>query len=775
MAVPFKGVINVDIRDSTPDWAPYIAPQAPEGAPNVLIVLYDDTGLAAWSPFGGRINMPTLQKLADDGLMYSQWHTTALCSPTRSVFLTGRNHHQNGCSVITEAAVGFPGANGHIPPSCGTLAEVMRQNGWNTYWLGKNHNVPVDELGIGGTKRSWPLQQGWDRFYGFLGGETNQYYPELTVDNHKIDQPYQPEEGYQLGKDLADQAIQMLKDARQTNPSRPFFMWFCPGANHAPHQVTQEWIDKYKGKFDDGYEAYREWVLPRMIEKGLLPADTQLTPINPMPEGTFSEGDSVRPWDSLSDDEKKLFSRLAEVYAGFSEYTDAQVGRVIEYLENTGQLENTIVMYAADNGASGEGSPNGSVNENKFFNGWPDTVEDNLALVDELGSPNTYEHYPTGWAVAFSTPFKMFKRYSYAGGTCDPLVISWPQGIKARGEVRNQYHHCTDIVPTILDCCGLQFPETLNGVDQVPLPGVSMRYSFDDAEAPTQKRVQYYAMLGTRGIWQDGWKAVAVHGPIADLGHFDQDEWELYNVADDRSESQNIAQENPEKLKNMIELWFNEAGKYDVLPLDDRTPDQILANTPRPDPEPPRETYLYFAGASEVPEAVAVNVRGRSYKILANVDIESTDAQGILFAHGSRFGGHSLFIKDKKLWYVYNFLGIPPEQQIVSSKNITKGKHTLGMEFFKESTGEYGESHGTAKLYIDDETVGEGEIRTQTGNFTLCGDGLCVGRDSSDPVSKEYSSGFEFEGGTIQAVGVSVGDDQYMDLEKEAAAMLARD
>jgi arylsulfatase len=340
--------------------------------------------------------------------------------------------------------------------------------------------------------------------------------------------------------------------------------------------------------------------------------------------------------------------------------------------------------------------------------------------------------------------------------------------------VRSQYHHSTDIVPTILDCCGVEFPSTLNGVDQVPLPGVSMRYSFDDAKAKTQKTIQYYAMLGTRGLWQDGWKAVTVHGPTSDLGHFDQDVWELYNVDVDRSESHDLAQENPDKVKTMIELWFNEAGKYDVLPLDDRKPEEILAD-PRPEAEPPRDPYIYYPGASEVPEAVAVNVRGRSYKILANVDIEKADAEGILFAHGSRFGGHALFIKDKTLWYVYNFLGIPPEQQIVSSQNVPTGKHTLGMEFKKESTGEHGETLGTAALYIDDKKVGDGKIRTQPGNFTLCGDGLCVGRDSSDPVSTEYGPGFPFTGGTIQGVAVSVGKDVYKNLEKEAAAFMARD
>jgi arylsulfatase A-like enzyme len=773
VAKPFKGVINVDVRDSTPDWDAYVARRAPEAAPNVLIVLYDDTGLAAWSPFGGRIEMPTLQKLADNGLMYSQWHTTALCSPTRSCFLTGRNHHQNGMACITEGAIGFPGANAHIPPECGTLAEVMRQAGWSTFWLGKNHNVPVDDLHAGSTKETWPLHQGWDRFYGFLGGETNQWYPDLTVDNHRIDQPYQPEDGYHLSKDLSDQAIQMIRDVKASAPSRPWFMWFCPGANHAPHHVPKEWADKYKGKFDDGYEAYREWVLPRMIEKGVLPEGTELTPMNPMPRGTYSPLDDVRPWSSLSDDEKRLFSRMAEVFAGFSEYTDHQVGRIVDYLEQTGQMDNTLILYCADNGASGEGSPNGSVNENKFFNGWPDEMEENLKLLDDLGSPNTYNHYPTGWAFAFSTPFRMFKRYSYQGGVCDPLVVHWPKGIEAKGEVRHQYHHAIDIVPTILDCCGLEFPQTLNGHEQVPLPGHSMRYSFDDADAATATERQYYAMLGTRGIWQEGWKAVAVHGPTSGIGNFDQDQWQLFHTDEDRSEAHDLAQEHPEKLKQLIDVWFEEAGKYNVLPLDDRLPPEILAD-PRPQPEPPRDTYLYYPNTAEVPESVAVNTRSRSFRILADVEVTSPDAQGVIFAHGSRFGGHALFVKDRKLWYVYNFLGIPPEQQFVSEP-LEPGRYVLGMEFSKESTGEHGEALGTMTLYVNEQAVAKGPMRTQRAQFTLCGDGLCVGRDSGDAVTKEYRPPAAFTGGTILQVEVNIGDDQYVDLEAEAAAMMARE
>jgi len=469
----FKGKIELDTRDSTPDWDPYLPPIAPKDAPNVLFILYDDTGLAAWSPYGGRINMPAAQKLADRGLIYTQWHTCSLCAPTRSTILTGRNHHVNGFAEIAEASNGFPGSHARIPDQCATAAHILQDAGWSTFWVGKNHNVPEQDMGPGGYKGTWPLQKGFDRFYGFLGGETNQWYPDLVEDNHYIDQPYTPAEGYHLSRDLADQAIRMIRDNKASNPSKPWYMWYCPGANHAPHHAPQEYIDKYKGKFDDGYEAYREWALKRMIEKGVFPEDTQLTPINPMPEEVANPADAVRPWDTLNDDEKKLFSRMAEVWAAASEYADAQIERLIDYLEESGQLDNTLVFYAADNGTSGEGSPNGSVNENKLFNNWPDDLDQNMTMIDKLGGPDCYNHMPTGWAVAFSTPFKMFKRYSeYSGGTCDPLVVSWPKGIKARGEVRHQYHHSNDIAATILDVCGLEMPDTYRGVEQYPMAGV---------------------------------------------------------------------------------------------------------------------------------------------------------------------------------------------------------------------------------------------------------------------------------------------------------------
>ncbi|WP_423823703.1 arylsulfatase [Salinisphaera sp. SPP-AMP-43] len=774
----FNGKVALDVRDSQPDWAPYSPPLAPDDAPNVLFILYDDTGLASWSPFGGRIDMPAAQKLADRGLLYSQWHTTALCSPTRSTVLTGRNHHLNGFAAIAEATNGFPGQHGRLPDQCATVSQILQDAGWSTFWVGKNHNVPEQDNAPGGYRATWPLQQGFDRFYGFLGGETNQWYPDLVEDNHFIDQPYTPAEGYHLSKDLADQALRMIRDNKASNPSKPWYMWFCPGANHAPHHCPQDYIDKYKGKFDDGYEAYREWVLPRMIDKGVLPEGTQLTPINPMPDDQALAGDYVKPWDSLSDDEKKLFARMAEVWAGFSEYTDAQIGRIIDYLEESGQLDNTLVFYAADNGASGEGSPNGSVNENKFFNGFPDTLEENMKLIDKLGGPDAYNHFPTGWAVAFSAPFKMFKRYSeYSGGTCDPLIVSWPKGMQARGEIRHQYHHSTDIVPTILDVCGLEMPDTYRGVQQYPLSGVSMRYSFDaDADGPTQKQRQYFAMLGSRGIWEDGWRAGAVHAPLSGRGHFDQDRWELYHVAEDRSESTDLAETYPDKLEHLKQVWMDEARKNLVLPLDDRPAVEILSGIERPSSEAPQDRYIYYPDTTAVPEGVAVNLRGRSYKILANVEV-GENTSGVIFAHGSRFGGHSLFIKDKKLYYVYNFLGIPPEQKLVSSEELTPGQYTLGVAFNRETAGQYGESHGIAQLYIDDKMVAEGPMRTQTGKFTLCGDGLCVGRDSADAVASEYTpeTQGEFTGGTIQFVEVSVEQQQYRDLEQEMAAAMAVD
>ncbi|MDM0032248.1 arylsulfatase [Variovorax sp. J22P271] len=768
----FQGSIKLDVRESKADWDAFLDARAPKDAPNVLVILYDDTGQAAWSPYGGRIQMPTMDRLAKDGLTYSQWHTTAVCSPTRSCFLTGRNHHQNAFGTISEAATGFPGYSGHIPLENGTIATILRDAGWSTFWIGKNHNVPVDAFGMSASKKRWPLGLGYDRFYGFIGGETNQWYPELIEDNHFVDQPAQPEEGYHFSKDIADKAISFIRDSKQGDPAKPWYMWYCPGANHAPHHAPQEYIDKYKGKFDDGYEAYREWVLARMVERGIMPAATELTPINPMPPEIAAEGDMVRPWASLSDDEKRLFSRMAEVYAAFSEYTDVQIGRVIDYLEESGQLDNTLIFYCADNGASGGGSPSGSVNENLFFNGFPDDVKRNLDQLDRLGSPDTYNHYPTGWAVAFSTPYRMFKRYaSYAGGTCDPLVVHWPKGIKARGEVRNQYHHCTDIVPTILECCGVPMPEAIDGIKQTPLAGVSMAYTFDDAAAPTRKKTQYYEMCGTRGIWHEGWKASSLHAPLpSDQGRFDQDAWQLFNTDVDRAEAHDLAGEQPEKLKDMIELWMSEAQKNNVLPLIDLG---VRAMHEAEYHAPQRDRYVYYPDTTEVPEASAARTLGVSFKMLAEVEFTGA-SRGVIVAQGSRFGGWSLFVKNGRLFYVYNFLGIPPEQRLVCE--VPKlGQHIVGVSFARDEISELGETLGRMSLHVDEQVVAEAPFRTQTGRYSLCGEGLCVGYDGGDAVSSAYGSQFRFESGRVVKVVFDIGSDSYLNLERRMAAALARD
>lgn len=773
MANKFNGVINLDVRDSKPDWSAFLATKAPKDAPNVLVILYDDTGCASWSPYGGRINMPTMDRLAANGLTYSQWHTTSVCSPTRSCFLTGRNHHQNGFGTIAESASGFPGYAGHIPPENATIATVLRDAGWSTFWVGKNHNVPVDAFDMGSSKKRWPLGLGYDRFYGFIGGETNQWYPELIEDNHYVQQPYLPEDGYHFSKDIADKAISFIRDSKQSQPDKPWYMWYCPGANHAPHHAPKEYIEKYKGKFDDGYEAYREWVLARMIGRGILPQGTELTPINPMSEGTFIEGDSVRPWNTLSEDEKKLFSRMAEVYAGFSEYTDVQAGRLIDYLEESGQFDNTLIFYCADNGASGEGSPNGSVNENKFFNGFPDDIQENLAMIDKLGSPDTYNHYPTGWAVAFSTPYRMFKRYSqYAGGTADPLVIHWPKGIKARGEIRHQYHHCTDIVPTILECCGVKMPQVVDGVKQTPLSGVSMRYSFDNANVPTTKETQYYEMLSTRGIWHKGWKAATEHGPMIDTGNFEKDRWQLFHTDEDRSEARDLAAQYPEKVKELADLWLAEAKKNNVLPLNDLGVVGIHALEFKAAP-PVNGRYTYYPGTTETPEASAARTLGVSFKILAEVEF-TKDSQGVIVAQGSRFGGYTLFVKDGKLTYIYNFLGMQPEQRL-SCEAPKSGKHIVGVEFAKESIGKDHEALGQMKLYVDEQLADSKPFRTMTGHYALCGEGLCIGYDSGDTVTKEYDTKFAFSGGRIVKVVFDVANDVYVDVERAFAAAMARD
>src|SRR3954449_2041192 len=785
MSEPFRGVVNLDIRDSTPDWAPFSQPVAPPGTPNVVYVVLDDVGFGALGCYGGLIETPNIDRIAAAGLRYTQWHTTALCSPTRSCLLTGRNHTTNGMACITEAATGFPNGNGHVPPECATLAEVLVERGFSTAMVGKWHLCAQDEMNLAASKRNWPVGRGFDRFYGFLGAETNQWYPDLVHDNHPVDAPATPAEGYHLSVDLTDKALEFIDDVKTIAPDRPVFLYYALGAAHAPHHVPQEWADRYKGRFDMGYEAAREQILARQKQLGIVPENTELPPINPIgtpdsrtgPDGQpFPALEYVRPWDSLADDERRLFARMAEVYAGFLSHADHQIGRLIDHLAEIGQLDNTLIYVVSGNGASGEGGPDGSVNENKFANGLPDDLEANLAMLDELGGTKTYNHYPTGWAMAFNTPFKMWKRYSFNGGTCDPCIISWPAGISARGEVRDQYHHAIDIVPTLLDCLGVEEPETIKGVTQTPIQGVSMRYSFDAAAIPSARTTQFYSMLGTRGIWHDGWKAVTTHPAVGGWGAYERDTWELYHTETDRSELQNVAAENPERLSELVGLWFYEAGTNYAFPLDDRSPLEIIL-TPRPQLVPDRERYVYRAGGAEIPESVAPNIRNRSYSIGAIVDLPEPGAAGVLFAHGCRFGGHALYVKNNRLRYVYNFAGIV-EQHVGATEDLPTGETLLlSASFMKESEDPPGVAQGTLTLWHGSRQVGQGRIKTQPGKFTLAGEGLCVGRDSGEAVTNSYPghAPWAFTGGNLRRLAVDVSGKPYVDLEREAAAMLARE
>ena len=785
MQESFKGTINVDIRDSTPDWSPFEPPKAPDGAPNVVYIVLDDVGFSAMSCYGGPIDTPNIDRIAADGVRYTQWHTTALCSPTRSCLLTGRNHTRNSMACITEAAVGFPNASGTIPPENGMLAEILGEQGWNTYMVGKWHLCPSDEMNLAATRRNWPSGRGFERWYGFLGAETNQWYPDLVYDNHPVDQPKSPAEGYHLTDDLTDKAIEFIKDAKVIAPEKPFFLYYAPGAAHAPHHVAPEWSDRYRGRFDMGYEAMREQTLARQKEMGILPPDTALPPINPIgtsktrtgPEDkAFPIMDETLPWDSLSEDEKRLFTRMAEVYAGFLSHADHHIGRLLDYLEETGQRENTLVVLVSDNGASGEGGPNGSVNEALFMNGIPDNMENNLAMLDELGGTKTYNHYPNGWAMAFNTPFKMWKRYEFEGGSCDPCMISWPAGMTSRGEFRTQYHHAVDLVPTILDALGVEAPETIKGHVQSDFDGVSMRYSFDDATATSARSTQFYSMLGSRGIWHEGWKAITTHPTISGWSHFNDDEWELYHTDVDRSELHNLASEQPDKLRELVNLWFAEAGANGAFPLDDRSALEIFL-TPRPQLSAARDRYVYYPGTAEVPEAQAVNIRNRSFAVGALVDLPDAGAQGVLFAHGSRFGGHALYVKDNRLHYVNNFVGMF-EQRVDATEDLPTGTQLiLSAAFDKDGEDPPGVSTGILSLYHGDHKVGEARIKTQPGPFALAGEGLCVGRDSGEAVTEDYpgTEPWHFTGGTINRVAVDVSGEPYVDLEREATAMMMRE
>jgi len=783
MATEFNGKIELDIRDSEPDWGPYAAPTAPADAPNVLYLVWDDTGIATWDCFGGLVEMPTMSRIAERGVRLSQFHTTALCSPTRASLLTGRNATTVGMATIEEFTDGFPNCNGRIPADTALLSEVLNERGYNTYCVGKWHLTPLEESNLAATRRHWPLSRGFERFYGFMGGETDQWYPDLVYDNHQVSPPATPEEGYHLSKDIADKTIEFIRDAKVIARDKPWFSYVCPGAGHAPHHVFQEWVDKYSGKFDMGYERYRDVVLENQKKLGIVPADTELSPINPYldvkgPNGEpWPPQDTVRPWDSLDDEEKRLFSRMAEVFAGFLSYTDDQIGRILDYLEESGQLDNTIIVVISDNGASGEGGPNGSVNEVKFFNGYIDTVEESMRYIDHLGSPNTYPHYAIGWAMAFNTPYKLYKRYaSHEGGIADTAIISWPNGIKAHGEVRDNYVNVSDITPTIYDLLGITPPDEVGGVAQKPLDGVSFKAALDNSSANTGKDTQFYTMLGTRGIWHKGWFANTVHAATpAGWSLFDKDRWELYHIETDRSQCHDLADEQPEKLDELRKLWFDEAAKYNGLPLADLNILETMMRF-RPYLTGQRTSFTYYPDAADVGMGAAAEPRGQSISVLAEVTIDTTGAEGVLFKQGGGHGGHVLFIQDGRLHYVYNFMG-DEEQMVSSSDAVPLGQHIFGVSYARTGTVE--NSHtplGDVTLYIDGDAVGSRSgVKAHPGTFGLAGATISVGRNSGSAVSSTFKAPYVFTGGTIAQVNVDLSGAPYVDVEKELALAFSKD
>ncbi len=773
----FPGRMGRTVGESEPAWPE--PTRSHPGAPNVLYIVLDDTGYGQFGCYGSPINTPNLDRLAAGGLLYTNMHTTALCSPSRSCMLTGRNHHSNGMACITEGSTGFPGSNGAIPFENGFLSEMLLPHGYATYCVGKWHLTPAEQVSAAGPYDRWPLGRGFERYYGFLGGDTHQYYPDLVFDNHQVEPPATPEEGYHLTVDLTDQAIGFIADLKQVAPDKPFFLYFATGANHAPHQVPKEWADKYEGVFDDGWDAYRERVFARQKELGIVAQDAVLSRHDP----------DVAQWDALSADERKLYARMMEVFAGFFEHTDHQIGRLLDYLEKIGQLDNTLIMVISDNGASAEGGPHGSVNENKFFNNVPDDLQQNLDALDELGGPKHFNHYPWGWTFAGNTPFRRWKRETYRGGVSDPFLVHWPAGITAKGEIRNQYAHAIDMVPTVLESLAVDPPDDVRGVAQSPIEGVSLAHTFNDGAAPSKHHTQYFEMFAHRSLYHDGWRAVCPFPGTSfeeagvsfgmleltedKLRELDATGWELYHVDVDPAETNNLAETERAKLIEMIALWYTEAGKYNVLPLDSRGTMRFADE--RPQLTEAREKYVYFPGTQIVPENVAAKVLNRAHRITADVELNAGD-QGVLACHGSNVGGYTLFIQDGKLNYVHNYVGAE-ELRVSSDVEVPAGTHALSYEFEPTGPPDLMAGKGTpgiARLLVDGEQVGQAEFHVTIPLALGLGSGVAVGRNPGSPISASYSTPFRFTGKiTTVTIDVSANPDDDEEETKKAQARVA--
>lgn len=760
-------LVTYDAKDPATSFEPIRQTRPPEGAPNVLIVLLDDVGFGASSAFGGPCATPTAERLAGNGVAYRRFHTTALCSPTRAALLTGRNHHTVGMGAVADLATSAPGYSSRRPNTTAPLAEILRLNGYSTAQFGKCHEVPVWETSPTGPFDRWPTGSGFEHFYGFIAGETHQYSPSLYEGTTPIEPPDRPD--YHLTEDLADRTITWIRQQRSIAPDRPFFAYLSPGATHAPHHVPAAWADRYKGRFDAGWDALREETLARQKERGVVPPETELS----------ARHAEIPAWDDMPEELKPVLARQMEVYAGFLEHVDHHVGRVVDAIEDLGLLEDTLIFYlVGDNGASAEGQINGTFNELFTFNGMAhvETPEFLRSKMDDLGGPDAYNHYAVGWAHAMDTPFQWTKQVaSHWGGTRNGMVVHWPAGIEARGSFRDQFHHVIDIAPTILEAAGIPEPTFVHGVQQVPIQGVSLAYTFDDPDAIDRRQTQYFEMMGNRGIYHQGWSACTKHRTpweIGGMGPFDEDTWELY-APGDWSQSHDLAAEEPEKLFELQRLWLIEATRNQVLPLDDRSVERFLASLAgRPELVTGTSQMLY-GGMRRLSENSVINIKNRSHAVTAEIEVPAA-ADGVIIAQGGAFGGWSLFLVGGAPRYCYNLLGL--ERFTVTSDTVVpEGRHQVRVEFVAEGPG-LGIG-GTATLYLDGDPIGSGPIPATIPLLFSGDETLDIGSDTGTPVSPDYATGDNELPGEVHWVLIEVDEldeDHLISADERIRVIMAR-
>lgn len=747
---PFRGKIDRTVRNSIPDFPKAVT--APKDAPNILIIMTDDVGFGASSTFGGPISTPTFDRLAANGLRYTQFHTAALSSPTRAALLTGRNHHTAATGVIMEQGTGYPGYNTMMPRSVGTFAEVLKQNGYGTSWYGKNHNVPDWQSSQAGPFDLWPTGLGFEYFYGFVSAETNQWRPTLYEGTKPIEPPHS-DKSYILDRDLADRAISWIRTQHSIAPDKPFLAYYMTGTAHSPHHAPREWIDRYKGRFDKGWDKIREETFRRQKELGAIPADARLTP----------RTQDIPAWDSLNGSQKKLYARMMEVYAAALSHADYHIGRVIQAIEDLGKLDNTLIIYIqGDNGASAEGRLNGLYNEMTVLNGVEEDFQATLQHMDELGGPLTHNHYPAGWAHAMDTPFQWTKQIaSHFGGTRNGLVISWPRYIKDKGGIRSQFHHVVDIAPTVLDAVGVPMPTVLNGVPQKPIEGVSMVYSFTNARAPSTHRTQYFEIFGNRAIYSDGWIAstTPLYVPwdvVPRGGHHlavDEYKWELYRITDDFSQAVDLARKEPQKLRQMQDLFWEEAARHNVLPLDNSRVSRLDVGI-RPSLTKGRTSFTYYPGMVRIPEGAAPDFKNRSFRIVAHVNMPATGAEGVLLTQGGQFGGLGLYLYKNIPVFHYNFLGLAG-YRIAAKEALKPGRHEIAFEFTYDGGG-FGKG-GSGMMSVDGTKVAQGRIQQTIPLRVSLDECFDIGEDTGTAVSKDYEAKMPFAfTGTIEKVTVDL-------------------